>query len=111
MLRIAKRARELTGASAAHVAMLDGSELVTGASVGDEDLRLARRFPARGALTLDAIASGESVLCRDTETDERADADLARRRGSSSRSRCTSSTRRCASARRGSTTACGCRSQ
>jgi hypothetical protein len=110
MLRIAKRARELTGASAAHVAMLDGSELVTGASVGDEDLRLARRFPARGTLTLDAIASGEAVLCRDTETDERGRGPRSRR-GSSSRSRCTSSTRRCASARRGSTTACGCRSQ
>jgi len=60
MLRIAERTRELTGASAAHVTMLDGSELVTGASVGDEDLRLARRFPARGALTVHAIASGEA---------------------------------------------------
>jgi EAL domain-containing protein len=34
MLRIAERTRELTGASAAHVTMLDGSELVTGASTG-----------------------------------------------------------------------------
>jgi diguanylate cyclase (GGDEF)-like protein/PAS domain S-box-containing protein len=79
--RIAERTRELTGASAAHVTMLEGSELVTGASVGDEDLRLPPRFAAGGALTLHAIRERESVLCRDTETDERADADLARRIG------------------------------
>jgi diguanylate cyclase (GGDEF)-like protein/PAS domain S-box-containing protein len=81
MLRIAERTLELTRASAAHVTMLDGAELVTGASVGREELRLPRRFPTSGALTVHAIESGESVICRDTETDERADADLARRIG------------------------------
>jgi len=79
--RIAERTRDLTGASAAHVTMLDGADLVTGASVGDDDLRLPRRFRAAGALTLHSIESGASVLCRDTETDPRADADLARRIG------------------------------
>jgi uncharacterized ferredoxin-like protein len=34
MLRIAERTLALTGAAAAHVTMLDGDELVTGASVG-----------------------------------------------------------------------------
>jgi diguanylate cyclase (GGDEF)-like protein/PAS domain S-box-containing protein len=81
MLRIAERTLALTGAAAAHVTMLDGAELVTGASVGPEDLRMPRRFPARGALTLHAIESGESVLCVDTETDPRADAALAREIG------------------------------
>jgi diguanylate cyclase (GGDEF)-like protein/PAS domain S-box-containing protein len=81
MLRIAERTRELTGASAAHVTMLEASELVTGASTGAEDLRLPPRFPAQGTLTVHAIESGESVLCLDTETDERADAALARKIG------------------------------
>src|SRR4051794_32861765 len=70
MHRIAERTRELTGASAAHVTKLEGSELITGASVGDEELRLPPRFAATGALTLHAIRSRESVLCRDTEADE-----------------------------------------
>src|SRR6185312_14312344 len=52
MLRIAERTRDLTGASAAHVTMLDGSELVTGASAGADDLRLPPRFAAGGTLTL-----------------------------------------------------------
>ncbi len=78
MLRIAERTRELTGASAAHVTMLEASELVTGASAGAEDLCLPPRFPVQGTLTVHAIESGESVLCVDTETDERADAALAR---------------------------------
>jgi diguanylate cyclase (GGDEF)-like protein/PAS domain S-box-containing protein len=81
MLRIAERTLALTSAAAAHVTMLDGNELVTGASVGLEALRLPRRFPAQGALTLHAIESGESVLCVDTETDARADTALARRIG------------------------------
>src|SRR3954462_7099121 len=78
MRRIAERTRELTGASAAHVTMLDGAELVTGASAGGEDLRLPPRFPPRGALPVHAIESRESVLCVDTETDARADAALGR---------------------------------
>jgi diguanylate cyclase (GGDEF)-like protein/PAS domain S-box-containing protein len=81
MRRIAERTLELTGASAAHVTMLDGAELVTGATVGEDDLRMPRRFPAGGALTLHAIESQESVICLDTETDPRADAALGRRIG------------------------------
>ena len=78
MRRIAERTRALTGASAAHVTMLDGDDLVTGATSGPPDLRLPARFSARGTLTLSAIRSGRPVLCVDTEDDARADAALAR---------------------------------
>ena len=44
MRRVAERTRALTGASAAHVTMLDGDELVTGATDGPADLRLPDRF-------------------------------------------------------------------
>jgi diguanylate cyclase (GGDEF)-like protein/PAS domain S-box-containing protein len=81
MRLIAERTRDLTGASAAHVAMLDGDDLVTGATSGPSDLRLPDRFPANGTLTLHSIRSGSAVLCRDTEADPRADAALARRIG------------------------------
>ena len=78
MRRTAERTRELTGATAAHVAMLDGDDLVTGATSGPDDLRLPDRFAAEGRLTRLAIRSGRSTLCADSETDPRADAALAR---------------------------------
>ena len=78
MRRVAERTRALTGASAAHVTMLDGDELVTGATDGPADLRLPDRFRTDASLTRMAIRSGRPVLCVDTETDERADAALAR---------------------------------
>jgi len=78
MRRVAECTRALTGASAAHVAMLDGDELVTGATDGPADLRLPDRFRTDASLTWHAISSGRPVLCVDTETDERADAALAR---------------------------------
>jgi hypothetical protein len=74
MQRIADRTREMTGATAAQVTMVDGDDLVTGATSGPHDLRLPDRFAATGALTLHAIRSGRSVLCEATERDERADA-------------------------------------
>jgi GAF domain-containing protein len=78
MRRVAERTRTLTGASAAHVTMLEGDELVTGATDGPADLRLPDRFRTGASLTWHAISSGRPVLCVDTETDERADAALAR---------------------------------
>ena len=81
MHRIAERTRELTGATAAYVTMLDGADLVTGAASGMADASLPARFRADGNLSAAAVRSGRSMLCVDTERDERADAALARAMG------------------------------
>ncbi len=81
MQRIADRTRELTGGTYAAVRLLDGDALVCGAICGPPEIAKPHRLPIGDNLSGHAMRSGRSLLCRDTETDERADAALSRTRG------------------------------
>jgi diguanylate cyclase (GGDEF)-like protein/PAS domain S-box-containing protein len=81
MQRIADRTRELTGGTSAAVRLLDGDALVCGAISGAPEIAQPHRLPLANNLSGHAMRSGRSLLCMDTETDERVDAALSRRRG------------------------------
>ena len=81
MQRIADRTRELTGGTSAAVRLLDGDALVCKATSGAPEIQLPHRLPVGNNLAGHAMRSGRSLLCLDTETDERVDSALSRRRG------------------------------
>jgi diguanylate cyclase (GGDEF)-like protein/PAS domain S-box-containing protein len=81
MQRIADRTRELTGGTSAAVRLLEGDALVCGATSGASEIERPHRLPIGDNLSGHAMRSGRSLLCVDTETDERVDSALARSRG------------------------------
>ena len=81
MQRIADCTRELTGGTSAAVRLLDGDALVCGATSGSPEIQRPHRLPIGDNLSGHAMRSGRSLLCLDTETDERVDSALSRSRG------------------------------
>jgi diguanylate cyclase (GGDEF)-like protein/PAS domain S-box-containing protein len=81
MQRIADRTRELTAGTSAAVRLLDGDALVCGATSGAPEIQRPHRLPIGDNLSGHAMRSGRSLLCLDTETDERVDSALSRSRG------------------------------
>jgi diguanylate cyclase (GGDEF)-like protein/PAS domain S-box-containing protein len=81
MQRIADRTRELTGGTSAAVRLLDGDALVCGAVSGAPDIQNPHRLPLGNNLSGHAMRSRRSLLCLDTENDDRVDAALSRKRG------------------------------
>ena len=81
MQRIADRTRELIGGTSAAVRLLDGDSLVCGATSGAPEIARPHRLPIGDNLSGHAMRSGCSLLCQDTETDERVDSALSRSRG------------------------------
>jgi diguanylate cyclase (GGDEF)-like protein/PAS domain S-box-containing protein len=81
MQRIADRTRELIGGTSAAVRLLDGDALVCGATSGAPEIQRPHRLPIGDNLSGHAMRSGRSLLCLDTENDERVDSALARSRG------------------------------
>ncbi len=81
MQRIADRTRELTGGTSAAVRLLDDDALVCGAISGAPEIAEPHRLPLGNNLSGHAMRSGRSLLCLDTENDERVDAALSRKRG------------------------------
>jgi diguanylate cyclase (GGDEF)-like protein/PAS domain S-box-containing protein len=81
MQRIADCTRELTGGTSAAVRLLDGDALVCGATSGAPEIQRPHRLPVGDNLSGHAMRSGRSLLCLDTETDERVDSALSRSRG------------------------------
>jgi diguanylate cyclase (GGDEF)-like protein/PAS domain S-box-containing protein len=81
MQRIADRTRELTGGTSAAVRLLDGDALVCGAISGAPEIAKPHRLPLGNNLSGHAMRSGRSLLCLDTENDDRVDAELSRSRG------------------------------
>jgi diguanylate cyclase (GGDEF)-like protein/PAS domain S-box-containing protein len=81
MQRIADRTRELTGGTSAAVRLLDGDALVCGATSGAPEIARPHRLPIGNNLSGHALRSGRSLLCLDTETDDRVDTALSRSRG------------------------------
>ena len=80
MQRIADRTRELTGGTAAAVRLLDGDAMVCGATSGAPEIGQPHRLPLTNNFAGHAMRSRRSLLSLDTETDERVDSALARRR-------------------------------
>jgi len=81
MQRIADCTRELTAGTSAAVRLLDGDALVCGATSGAPEIQRPHRLPIGDNLSGHAMRSGRSLLCVDTETDERVDSALSRSRG------------------------------
>ena len=77
LLLIAERARSFTDADGAAIALHDEDDMVCRASSGIAPL-VGIRFSVSGALVGEAVATRQSVLCRDAEKDERVDATLCR---------------------------------
>jgi diguanylate cyclase (GGDEF)-like protein/PAS domain S-box-containing protein len=80
MQKIADRTRELTAGTSAAVRLLDGDALVCGAISGAPEIAEPHRLPLGNNISGHAMRTGRSLLCLDTETDERVDAALSRRR-------------------------------
>lgn len=74
---IAARAGDFTEADGAAIALLEENELVCCASCGSAP-PVGLRFPASDGLTGEAILKQQPIICSDTETDLRVDADLCR---------------------------------
>ena len=81
MQRIADRTRELTGGTSAAVRLLDGDALVCGATSGAPEIAKPYRLLLGNNLSGHAMRSRRSLLCTDTENDERVDSALSRSRG------------------------------
>jgi diguanylate cyclase (GGDEF)-like protein/PAS domain S-box-containing protein len=81
MQRIADRTRELIAGTSAAVRLLDGDALVCGATSGAPEIQRPHRLPIANNLSGHAMRSGRSLLCLDTETDDRVDSALSRSRG------------------------------
>jgi TonB family protein len=75
---IVERMRNLTRATAAAIALVDGGEIVCRASSGNAPSVGARVDPDAG-LSGECVRTGEIVRCEDTETDRRADRLVCRR--------------------------------
>ncbi len=81
MQRIADRTRELTGGTSAAVRLLDGDALECGATSGAPEIAEPHRLALGNNLSGHAMRSRRSLLCLDTEDDDRVDAALSRSRG------------------------------
>ena len=81
---VVQEARRLTGADAAVVEMPDGADLVYRAASGTAKPHLGLRLPSAGAISGEALRAEETLVCDDSETDERVDLEACRRVGARS---------------------------
>jgi PAS domain S-box-containing protein len=78
---IVRRARELTGADAAVVEMVEGEEMVYRAAAGTLADQVGLRLPLDGSLSGLAVRTGRLLRADDTETDPRVHREACRRLG------------------------------
>ncbi len=81
---VVQEARRLTAADAAVVAIADGPDLVSRAASGTAEGHVGLGLPGDDAIPGLALQTGETFVCRDSETDDRVDRDACRRAGSRS---------------------------
>lgn len=81
---VVHEAQRLTGGDAAVVEIPDGDDLVYRAVAGTAAAHLGLRIPAAGAISGLALQTAETLLCEDSETDERVDREACRRVGARS---------------------------
>jgi diguanylate cyclase (GGDEF)-like protein/PAS domain S-box-containing protein len=84
MQEICVRAQALTGADAACLEVVEGPEMVYQAATGAAEDSLGLRVRIDASLSGLAVATGETLICRDSETDPRVNAEVARRTGARS---------------------------
>lgn len=78
---VAERARAITGADAAAVELVDGSDLVTACAIGSTSAAAGGRAPRAGSLSGLAVGQGRVVRCDDAAGDDRVDAAACAREG------------------------------
>jgi diguanylate cyclase (GGDEF)-like protein/PAS domain S-box-containing protein len=78
---VAREGRAIVGGDGAVVELADGDDMVYRAAAGTGSAHLGQRVPMRGSLAGLVLATGETALCDDTETDERVDREACRRVG------------------------------
>jgi diguanylate cyclase len=81
---VVQEASRLTGADAAVVEIPDGDELVYRAASGTAEAFVGLRLPSATAISGLALRTGETLVCDDSETDERVDLEACRRVGARS---------------------------
>jgi diguanylate cyclase len=81
---VVEEARTLTRADAAVIELPDGAELVYRAVAGAAAPYRGLRIRADGAISGEALRTGEVMICTDSERDERVDRALCRRVGARS---------------------------
>jgi diguanylate cyclase (GGDEF)-like protein len=81
---VVQEASRLTGADAAVVEIPDGDELVYRAASGTAEASVGLRLPSATAISGLALRTGETLVCDDSETDERVDLEACRRVGARS---------------------------
>ncbi|HEX5173952.1 MAG TPA: sensor domain-containing diguanylate cyclase [Gaiellaceae bacterium] len=81
---VVQEASRLTGADAAVVEIPDGDELVYRAASGTAEAFVGLRLPSATAISGLALRTGETLVCDDSETDERVDLETCRRVGARS---------------------------
>jgi diguanylate cyclase (GGDEF)-like protein len=81
---VVQEASRLTGADAAVVEIPDGDELVYRAASGTAEAFVGLRLPNATAISGLALRTGETLVCDDSETDERVDLEACRRVGARS---------------------------
>src|SRR6185369_10554343 len=78
---VAEHIQLLTNAQGAIVELVEGDEMVYRAAAGMAGSQLGLRLKREGSLSGLAVASGEILHCRDSETDPRVDLAACRRVG------------------------------
>jgi diguanylate cyclase (GGDEF)-like protein len=81
---VVQEARRLTAADAAVVEMPEGADLVYRAASGTAEEHVGLRLPSAGAISGLALRTGETLVCDDSEADERVDREACRRVGARS---------------------------
>jgi diguanylate cyclase (GGDEF)-like protein len=81
---VVQEARRLTDADAAVVEIPDRDELVYRAASGTAEAHIGLRLPREGALSGLALQTGDTLVCVDSETDDRVDLEACRRVGARS---------------------------
>jgi diguanylate cyclase (GGDEF)-like protein/PAS domain S-box-containing protein len=84
MQAICQHAQALTGADAASVEIVEGDDLVCRAATGTAQPHQGLRLRVDASLSGLATSTGSTLICHDSETDPRVDAEACRRTGARS---------------------------
>lgn len=78
---VVEAAMDATGASGAVVELAEGDDMVYSAVCGSASAQLGLRIRKAGSLSGQCVASGETLVCDDSETDGRVNVEACRRVG------------------------------
>ncbi|HUQ73498.1 MAG TPA: EAL domain-containing protein [Burkholderiales bacterium] len=82
--RVVEKTRELVGTGAATIQFIDGDDFVYSAATQAAKHLVGSRTPLKGNFSAAILESGQAILCDDTQTDPRINADAAMRAGARS---------------------------